>query len=110
MTIFITNSQPHAISLRYQMKFIYTIFLLLITAAYILPVKDIIKGSPGISITDVAEEKEETKNKEKVKEFISFPVVEIILSINDLSKYQSNNLSFPALSHTVEAPPPDNVG
>ena len=92
------------------MKFIYTIFLLLITAAYILPVKDIIKGSPGISITDVAEEKEETKNKEKAKEFISFRAVEIIISINDLSKYQSNKLCLPGLSHTVEAPPPDNVG
>lgn len=92
------------------MKFIYTIFLLLITAAYILPVKDIIKGSPGISITDVAEEKEEIKNKEKAKEFIAIPVDEIFIPINDLSKYQNNKLSLPALLHTIETPPPDNNG
>jgi hypothetical protein len=92
------------------MKFIYTIFLLLITAAYILPVKDIIKGSPGISITDVAEEKEETKIKEKAKEFISFSAVEIFAPVKDLSKDQNNKLSLPSLFHTIEVPPPDNNG
>jgi hypothetical protein len=90
------------------MKFIYTIFLLLITAVYILPVKDIIKESPGISITDVAEEKEEIKDKEKIKEFISFSPVAVIIPVNSFSKYRNNTLNLPAFFHTIETPPPDS--
>jgi len=96
--------------LHLQMKFIYTIFLLLITAVYLLPVKDIIKESHGISMTDVAEEQEETKNKEKIKEFISTSRVEIIIPVNRFSKSRNNMLNLPALFHTIETPPPDNNG
>jgi hypothetical protein len=98
------------ISLQQQMKFIYTIFLLLITAAYILPVKEFIKDTPGISITDMADEKEESKNKEKLKEFISVPAIAVFLPAKVCSRYQHNMLNLPTLFHTIETPPPDNKG
>lgn len=92
------------------MKIIYTIFLLLITAVYILPVKDFIKDTPGISITDLAEEKEESNNKEKLKEFISFAPIEISVSLNSISTLVPNRLNLPAFFHTIETPPPDSNG
>jgi hypothetical protein len=92
------------------MKFIYTIFLLVITAVYILPVKDFIKDSPGISITDFAEEKEEGNNKEKLKEFISFAPIEISIWLNTFSTLVPSSLNLPAFFHTIETPPPDNNG
>jgi hypothetical protein len=90
------------------MKFIYTIFLLLITAAYILPVKDFIKDTPGMSITDLAEEKEENNNKEKLKEFISFAPIDISIPVNSFSIYEAIKFNLPVLLHTIETPPPDN--
>jgi hypothetical protein len=92
------------------MKLIYTIFLLFITAVYFLPVKDIIKGSPGISMTDVAEEKEEIKNKEKSKEFISFAPYKIFIKVNNRNNPWKNIHNLPTLLHTIETPPPDNNG
>jgi hypothetical protein len=92
------------------MKIFYTIFLLVITAVYILPVKDIIKNSPGISITDMAEEKEESSAKEKLKEFISVATVTVFLPVKARFGYQHNKHNLPALFHTIETPPPDYNG
>lgn len=110
MTNIIAIYGLQGISLHHQMKLIYTIFLLLITAAYVLPVKYIIKERPGTSITDIAEEKEETKNKVKVKEFISFSPVEIFIPVISLIKYRNNSLNLPTFFYTIETPPPDNNG
>ncbi len=92
------------------MKIFFTIFLLLTTAIYILPVKEFIKDTPGISITDLADEKEESNNKEKFKEFISIPAIAVFLQAKVCSRYQHNMLNLPALFHTIETPPPDNKG
>ncbi len=77
---------------------------------YLLPVKDFIKDTPGISITDLAEEKEESNNKEKLKEFISFAPIEISVSLNSISTLVPNRLNLPAFFHTIETPPPDSNG
>jgi hypothetical protein len=92
------------------MKFIYTIFLLLITAVYILPVKDFIKDAPCISITDLSEEKEEGSNKEKLKEFISFAPIEINFPVSGCGTHEANKFNLLSLLHTIETPPPDNNG
>ena len=92
------------------MKNFFTIFLLLATAHYILPVNEFIKDTPGISITDLADEKEESSNKEKFKEFISVSVFAVFLPVKSCSRYQHSILNLPALLHTIETPPPDNNG
>jgi hypothetical protein len=89
------------------MKIIYTIFLLLVTALYILPVKDFIKSSPNISVTDLADEKEES-TKEKSKEFITDFILVIIAPAKDCNNFQYNRLNLPAPLHTIETPPPDS--
>jgi hypothetical protein len=89
------------------MKNFFIIFLLLTTAVYILPVKDFIKSSPGISITDLADEKEESI-KEKPKEFITEFSPFIILTTTSCNNFQYCRLNLPAPLHTIETPPPDS--
>ncbi len=92
------------------MKIFFTIFLLLITALYILPVKEFIKDTPGISVTDFADEKEESSKKEKFKEFISVSAFAVLFPVKSCCRYQHRVLNLPALLHTIETPPPDNNG
>lgn len=89
------------------MKNFFIIFLLLITAVYILPVKDFIKSTPGISITDLADEKEESV-KEKSKEFITDFSPFIILTAKNRINFQYCRFNLPAPLHTIETPPPDS--
>jgi hypothetical protein len=91
------------------MKFIYTIFLLLTTAIYVLPVREFIKAGCTISVTDMADENEEHNNKEKLKEFI-FVSTHVFLPIKACSSYQHSVFSLPAQFHSIETPPPDNNG
>jgi hypothetical protein len=87
------------------MKRIFSILLLLTMVIYILPVKQSIVDSIGITMSDIDDEKNETDKKTIV-----------ILSYNDIvpvnpcascsaSKYHFGNLH--ALLHLVETPPPD---
>jgi hypothetical protein len=73
-------------------------------------VKDVIKDTPGISVADLVEEKEENNYKEKLKEFISVSSVTVFLPVKACSRYQFNKLNLPVLFHTIETPPPDNNG
>ena len=49
------------------MKFFLSIFLLLTTAFYVLPVKEILKEKQTMCNTDLDEVKEESNKKEKIK-------------------------------------------
>lgn len=89
------------------MKFFYSILLLLVTAVYILPVSDIIKESPGISVTDL---EDENNTKEKVKEFVSVSAFCIPNLADPCDKYYPRIPNLPVLFHTIEIPPPDNIG
>lgn len=89
------------------MKFFLSILLLLITAFYVLPLKDILKETESICITDLEELKEESIKKEKVKELFSFTRAYIIANDSYSSTHQYVTFILPVLVHTIEIPPPD---
>jgi type III secretory pathway component EscU len=89
------------------MKFFLSILLLLTTAFYVLPVKEILTAGHDICTVDMDEDKEENNKKEKAKDLFSFSNVYIV--IKDTYRFTHYFLSFsiPVLLHTVETPPPD---
>jgi hypothetical protein len=89
------------------MKFILSILLLLTTAFYVLPVKELLNSGNDICFADMEKEKEDTNKKEKSKELFSFSTVYTI--IEDTYSHSLSFLPFfiPVIQHTVETPPPD---
>jgi hypothetical protein len=89
------------------MKLFLSIFLLLITALYVLPVKEILTAGHDICFADLDKCKEECKTKENAKELFVcdtiYPVINDSYSFNHYSKH----LDIPVLIHTVETPPPN---
>ena len=91
------------------MKIFLSISLLLITAFYVLPVKEILAASHDICIVDIDELKEESIKKEKAKEFFSFSTASSILTDRYNSIHQYVSFIIPALLQTIETPPPDTA-
>lgn len=89
------------------MKFFLSILLLLTTAFYVLPVKEIFTTGHSICTVDMDEDKEENNKKEKVKELFSFSNINTV--IKDTYSCTHHFLTFlvPVLLHTIETPPPD---
>jgi hypothetical protein len=89
------------------MKFIISILLLLITSAYILPVKEMLYGHADICMTDMDADKEDCSKKEKAKDLFFYSNTFVV--IKDSYNIAHGNISFaiPSLLHTVETPPPD---
>jgi carbonic anhydrase len=89
------------------MKFFLSILLLLTTAFYVLPVKEILIAGHSICSVDIDEEKEESNKKEKAKELFSSSNIYTI--IKDTYSLTHHFLTFlvPVLLHTIETPPPD---
>lgn len=89
------------------MKFILSILLLLTTAFYVLPVKELLTAGNDICVADMEKEKEDSNKKEKSKELYSLSTVYTI--IKDTHSHSLAFLPFfiPVLQHTVETPPPD---
>lgn len=92
------------------MKFLLAISLLLITAVYVFPVKEVIKKSASVSLTDSPEEKEESSNKEKFKEFIFEAQPGTSFSLVLREKYLHHTVNLPIRFSIEETPPPDNNG
>jgi hypothetical protein len=92
------------------MRSFFVILLLLITAAYIFPVKEVSKNAVNIAMSDMAEEQTESNKAEKLKEFIYNYQPGIPLTINPGGKYQHNRIDLPIVFHAEETPPPDVTG
>ncbi len=89
------------------MKFFLSIFLLLTTAFYVLPVKEILKEKQTMCNTDWDEVKEESNKKEKIKELFSFCSTCTIANDSYSSTCQYLSFIIPVLLQTIETPPPD---
>ena len=91
------------------MKIFLSISLLLITAFYVLPVKEILAASHDICIVDIDELKEESIKKEKAKELFSFSGAYTFLNDKYNSTHQYVSFIIPALLQKIEIPPPDTA-
>jgi len=89
------------------MKSVFSFLLLLTTAFYVLPVKEVLSGKQGICMTDVDDEKEENNKKEKSKELFSFSNAFTIVKHNHSNTFHYISFPIPQLLHTIETPPPD---
>jgi len=92
------------------MRFVLSIILLLITACYILPVKEIIKAENISAVTDMDEEKTEHEKKEKSKELFSLFNSGFFINEANTSLHQHIIFSIPLTLHRVVSPPPDTKG
>lgn len=88
---------------------VFSILLLVITSLYVLPVKEAFANTSAVCMTDMEEEKDDTRNKEKIKELFSFSNSYNIITDDYSCKHQFISFSIPVLFHTVETPPPDFV-
>lgn len=88
---------------------VFSILLLVITSLYVLPVKEAFANTSAVCMTDIEEEKDDTRNKEKIKELFSFSNSYSIIADAYNCKHQYITFSIPVLLHTVETPPPDLV-
>lgn len=91
------------------MKIGLSILLLLITAVYILPVKQYCIGEAVVCTTDMDNEKEENNKKEKEKELFSHIAAYHFKNPFHFNTYGHLAYSIPVPLHTVETPPPDFV-
>jgi type III secretory pathway component EscU len=89
------------------MKFFLSILLLLTTAFYVLPVKEILTAGHDICNVDMDEEKEDINKKEKAKELFSSSNIYTIIKDTYSHTHHFLTLSVPVLLHTIETPPPD---
>ena len=89
------------------MKFFLSIFLLVTTAFYVLPVKEILTADHDICFADMDEYKEECKTKEKAKELFSCDNIYTIINDGFTFNHYCKYVGIPVLMHTVETPPPD---
>jgi uncharacterized protein YxeA len=91
------------------MKILLSILLLIITIAYVIPVKNIITEHNSICVVDIDEEKEAEAKKEKIKDLFAY---EVNIFNSDL-KYKSTHhfitFTTPLLLHKVETPPPNTI-
>jgi hypothetical protein len=92
------------------MKSLLTILLLLITTVYIFPVKEVIKKTATVSLTDMAEEKAEGSKKENLKEFIFAAKPGLVLPATHCCLFQHDIINLPLAFHNEETPPPDHNG
>jgi len=92
-----------------KMKFFLPILLLINTAFYVLPVKEILTEQHSIGITDLDELKEENHQKEKAKELFSFSNIYIIIKDNYSTTNHYISFTIPVLLQSIETPPPDLV-
>jgi hypothetical protein len=91
------------------MKMIFSLLLLVIASLYVLPVKEAFANTSAVCMTDMEEEKDDIKNKEKIKELFSFSNSYSIIADDYSCKHQFITFSIPVLLNTVETPPPDFV-
>ena len=89
------------------MKVLLSIFLLVATCMYILPVKKIFADKHKVCMADMGEQEDDCCKKEKAKEFFNFmPCFTFITNVgNNTHFYFIPALT--ALLHTVETPPPN---
>ncbi|MEI7473132.1 MAG: hypothetical protein WCJ85_12800 [Chitinophagaceae bacterium] len=89
------------------MKIAISILLLLMTAVYLLPVKESLGFRSTYCINDIDETKTENADKEKVKDLISFNHAYCI-ALNPTKPVPVIEYWNAALQlHIVETPPPD---
>ncbi len=89
------------------MKIAISILLLLMTAVYLLPVKESLGFRSSYCINDIDEAKTENTEKEKVKDLISFRH-EYFIAVNPIRPIPVIEYWNAALQlHVVETPPPD---
>ena len=84
--------------------------LLLITTIYILPVKEAVRGGFSICMADMENEKEESNKKETPKDFFPAPASDIFLKMTCSKRQHHIAFNIPVSLHTIETPPPDNIG
>jgi hypothetical protein len=89
------------------MKFFLSILLLLSTAFYVLPVKEILTAEYDICNVDMDEEKGESNKKEKAKELFSSSKVYTVFKDANNQTQHFITFSVPVLLHSIETPPPD---
>jgi Na+-transporting methylmalonyl-CoA/oxaloacetate decarboxylase gamma subunit len=88
------------------MKRIITIFLLILSVAYMLPISAMVNKETQYSVVDIDEEKEDNKKEKKLEVVIAENILpKTIISIKII--YKSTSCTLSTLFHTVETPPPD---
>lgn len=92
------------------MKWLISILLLLVTACYVLPVKEFIHGGHAVCMADMDDEKVEHEKKEKSKELFSFYCPGLFVLHKSPAEPSHIPLYIPLSFHTVETPPPDVKG
>jgi hypothetical protein len=89
------------------MKFFLSILLLLTTALYVLPVKEMITGKYTICTTAFDKSEDEGNKKEKAKELFSFSNTCIIIKESYSCTRSYVSATIPLMLYTIETPPPD---
>jgi hypothetical protein len=90
------------------MKIVLSILILLVTCLYLLPVKELFKSETAVCMADMDEEKEETCNKEKVKDMINFSISNMVFVSFSMYRQQHSATKMPVMFYIIETPPPDN--
>jgi hypothetical protein len=92
------------------MRIVLSILLLVVTALYVLPVKELLCDETiSVSMADADEEKNENKKKEKEIVFYSF-ADKFSLGSNEATPITFHYYyNIPVLLHTVETPPPNRL-
>ncbi len=95
--------------LRQLMKLLINILFLVITAAYTLPVKELLSKESVTCVYDMEDSKVDESKKEKAKEIVCVYNMDSAF-INPLANpAQQAHIDKTQLLHQVETPPPDFI-
>jgi len=83
--------------------------LILVSAFYVLPVKEAVYSFDQVCMMDMEEAKEESAKKEKSKELFSFNISFGCQPDPNTCTHQPVPVLLPLQHHLVETPPPDAV-
>jgi len=83
--------------------------LILVSACYVLPVKEAVFSFDQVCMVDLEEAKEESAKKEKNKELFSFSSCYLSMQDGYTHTHSLTSGIPPSRLHQVETPPPDRV-
>jgi hypothetical protein len=88
---------------------VLSIFLIVITSIYVLPVKELLCEKQHICMADMDETKDDVCKKEKVKDLFAFTPMVFFIEANYHVRHLHPAPGINTVLHTVETPPPDLV-
>ena len=86
-----------------------SIFLIVVTSIYVLPVKELLTEKQHICMADMDETKDDVCKKEKVKDLFTISSPAFFIPVNRQAMPFHPAAGTITVLHTVETPPPDQA-